>query len=262
MSPKRIFRLAFYASPTNDPRRRIHQLRDGDAFAEISFVLYSHGYEYGGLLLNPPPEEPGNASAVDVSFLTSSDLLVVNTRPPLDDFDSDDKKRVPSSSNNLERSIFVALKPYLAKCARTRVKLSEAVAHQLPERFGERAFIWFYENTTQKRHTDGSYKKFRGLAGKSWQTPDGPERTAFYLIRVPEVWEGGPGLLAAFGMSGTETLVWSYLLRTRFPEWILSNEFLMAEAMPSVLPQQPTDLSFASDWQVTPIIQLPFSRPR
>jgi hypothetical protein len=256
MSSKRIFRLAFHSSQSNDTRRRIHQLRDGDAFVEMSPVLYSEGYEYGGLLLNLPPGEAGKASTVDVSFLTSSDLLVMNTRPPMDDIEEEDKKRVPSSSTNLEQSIFDALKPYLAKCARSRVKLSETIARQLPEHFGERAYIWFHE------YTDGSYIKYRGLNDKSWQIPSGPNRTAFYLIRIPAIWEGGPGLLATFGMSGTETLVWSYLLRTRFPEWVLSHEFLMAEAVPGVIPQQPTDLSFADDWVVTPILQLPFSKPR
>jgi hypothetical protein len=254
MSSKRVFRLAFHSSHSNDLRRRIHQLRDGDAFVEISPVLYARGYEYGGLVLNLPPGESGKVYDVDVSFLTSSDLLVVNTRPPLHDVEEEDKKRVATSSTNLEEKLFDAVKSYLVKCARSRVKLSETMAGQLSEGYRDRAHIWFHE------YTDGSYIKYRGLHDKAWQTPSGPDRTAFYLIRIPEIWEGGPGLLVAFGMSGTETLVWSYLLRTRFPDWVLSYEFLIAEAVPGILPQQPSDLSFADSWEVTPILQLPFSR--
>ena len=58
-------------------------------------------------------------------------------------------------------------------------------------------------------------------------------------------------------MAGTETLVWNYLLRTRFPEWVGSYQFLMAEVLPGKLPQQPTDLTFANEWKVTPILRLP-----
>ena len=257
MSPKRIFRVAFHASPGKDIKRsRIHQLRDGDAFAEVSPLLYSAGYEYGGLLLNLPTSETDVPPEIDLSFLSSSDLLVVNTRPPLDDRDSEDKKRVPSSRTNLEDAMFEALRSYLATCARSRIRLSKAIARQLPESFRDRALIWFYE------YTNGTYYRYRWPDDDNWQKPGSPKRTAFYLIRIPAIWKGGPGLLVAFGMSGTDTLLWSYLLRTRFPEWILSHEFLMAEAVPGVIPRYPTDLSFAADWRVTPILQIPFTKAR
>jgi hypothetical protein len=147
------------------------------------------------------------------------------------------------------------LKAYFDKCARSRVRLSEKIARRLPEAFRQRADIRFHE------YTDGSYLSYRGYDDRFWQKRIDTNRTAFYLVRIPALWEGGPGLLAAFGMAGTETLVWCHLLRTRFPEWVGSYEFLMAEVVPGGLPQQPADLSFARGWGITPVLQIPFPRP-
>ncbi|HKC62405.1 MAG TPA: hypothetical protein VKB86_02150 [Pyrinomonadaceae bacterium] len=251
MSSKRIYRLAYHASQSKNLRFRIHQLRDGDAFAELAAVLYSRGYRYGGLFLNLPPDEPQQASPVDVSFLTSSDLLVLNTRPPLDDIEEDDKKRVPLGHTSLEADVFKALKLYFRTCARSHIKLSENVAEQLPADFRNRANIMF------RQCYDGSYLKYRGYGDRFWQKPVDERLTAFYLIQIPSLWKGGPGLLAAFGMAGTETLAWNYLLRTRFQKWVGAYQFIMAEVVPSKLPKQPTDLTFADGWKVRPIIRIP-----
>jgi hypothetical protein len=255
MSHKRIFRFAFHTSLSEISRFRIHQLRDGDAFAELSAVLYPRGYEYGGLMLNLPSDEK-NAPEVDVSHLTSSDLIVLNTRPPIDDLDMGVRHPVRCSNTNLEKLIFGAVKPqYFKICARSQVILSEAMAEQLPNNFKDRANILFHSSL------DGSYVKYRGLGDRFWQKPpDDQKRTAVYLIQIPALWEGGPRLLASYGMAGTETLGWNYLLRTRFQEWLDSYQFLMAEVLLSKLPDKPTDLSFADKWQVTPILPIPFSR--
>jgi hypothetical protein len=258
ISSKRIFRLAYHASQTRNSRFRIHQLRDADAFVELSAVLYSRGYEYGGLFLNLPPEREEKrwriqreARPVDVSSLTSGDLLVLNTRPPKHDRKEGDKKRVPSGDNSLEALIFEALKKYFKVCARSRILLSEEVADRLPEDYRNRAHIWF------RQSHDGSYLKYRGYADDFWQKPTNLSLTAFYLLQIPALWEDGPGLLNAFGMAGTETLVWNYLLRTRFPDWVGPYQFLMAEVLPGKLPRQPTDLTFADAWEVTPILSIP-----
>lgn len=253
MPPRRIFRFAYYTSLSDDLRRRIHQLRDGDAFSELAPVLYSREYVYGGLLLNFPPYKPRHAPPLDLSFLSPSDLLVVSTRPPIDDRKMANKRTVPESGSELELDVFSALKFYFKRCARSRVTLQAHIAQRLPDAFRERADIMFHQNT------DGTYMKYRPFTGGFWQKPNPPNATALYLARIPSAWENGPGLLAAFGMSGTDTLVWSYLLRTRFPEWLDSCAFVMAEVAPPPLPRHPTDLSFADGWEVTPILRLPLS---
>lgn len=250
MSPKRIFRFAYHTSQISDLRFRIHQLRDGDAFVQLSTALYSKGYEYGGLLLNLPSDEPTKAPQVDVSSLTSSDLVVLNTRPPIDDVKAEIKRPVRVSYTKLEDLIFAALKPrYLEWCDRSRIILSKASAEKLHSDFRNKADIVFHSSH------DSSYLRYRGYKEKLWQRPPADEkRTAVYLIQLPAIWPDGPGLLAAFGMAGTETLVWNYLLRTRFPKWLDSCQFLIAEILLRDLPDQPIDLSFADDWEVTPML--------
>src|SRR5438270_9800584 len=106
MPHERIFRLAYHTSLGKRSRFRIHQLRDGDAFAELSATLYPRGYQYGGLLLNLPSEKPPEPIPVDVSFLTSSDLVVLTTRPPIDDEEEGDKHYVRRSYTKFEQDIF------------------------------------------------------------------------------------------------------------------------------------------------------------
>jgi hypothetical protein len=265
MSPKRIFRMAYHTSLSKNSRFRIHQLRDGDAFSELSAVLYSRGYEYGGLLLNLPSEKPLEPHPVDISSLTSSDLVLLNTRPPIDDIEEEDKHLVRQSFTNFEAVIFNAVKPkYFEWCARSHIILSETLARQLPTGFRDRANMLFHQSR------DGSYIKHGEYASGSWRPPADQRLTAVFFIQIPALWEGGPGLLAAFGMAGIETLAWNYLLRTRFlrrgrqaaeeSDWLDSYSFLMAEVLPKKVPRKPTNLSFAEEWEVVPILRIPLTQ--
>jgi len=250
MSSKRLFRLAYHASQSKNVRFRIHQLRDGDAFSELAAALYTRGYRYGGLFLNLPPDEPEKELSVDVSSLTSADLLVLNTRPPIHDREEEVNRPVPESFTDLEKLIFQVLKRYFETCSRSHILMAQRLADRLPESFRNRANIMFRMNR------DASYIKYREYGDRLWQKPTVEGLTAVYLIQIPHLWENGPGLLVAFGMAGTETLVWNYLLRTKFPEWIDSHEFLMAEVLRGPLPTQPVNLSFADDWTIVPVLQV------
>ena len=265
MASKRIFRLAYHTSQSSDLRFRIHQLRDGDAFLELSAALYSRGYKYGGLLLNLPSEKPPDPYPVDVSFLTPSDLVILNTRPPIDDIEEEDKHLVRRSYTSLEDEIFKAVTArYFEKCARSHIVLSEALARQLPTEFKDRANMLFHQ------YNDGSYIAHGEYDTEPSQSPPNQKLTAVFLIQIPAIWEGGPGLLAAFGMAGIETLAWNYLLRTRFlrrgrqvaqkTDWLDSYQFLMAEVLLSRVPKKPTSLSFVEKWQVQPILSIPLAQ--
>lgn len=252
MPNKRLFRLAYHTSENKEGRFRFHQLRDGDAFVQLSPLLYERGYTFGGLLLNLPAKNRLQATHFDLAAFTSSDLIMLDTRPPMDDLDQKDNRRVPRSYNNLEDSIFEALRPYFKKCARSRIWLSETAAQNLPDAFKNRADIVFKENV------DASYKRFREYDPVSqWEKPQKSNMTAVFLIQVDELWEKGPGLLAVFGMTGTDTLVWHYLLRTRYPQWVGSSRFLMIEMETQAPPLSLTNLSFADDWKLSQIIQIP-----
>jgi hypothetical protein len=257
MSPKRIFRLAYHTSLSNRSRFRIHQLRDGDAFSELSAVLYSRGYEYGGLMLNLPSEKPSKPIPVDVSSLTSSDLVLLNTRPPIDDVEEEVKHLVRRSYSTFEEDIFKAVTArFFETCSRSHIILVEPLARQLPPEFKDRANMLFHQSR------DGSYIKHGEYPAGSFRPPADQRLTAVFYLHIPALWKDGPGLLAAFGMAGRETLAWNYLLRTRFLgwNWLDSYQFIMAEVLPGNVPRKPTDLSFAEEWKVVPILRIPLTQ--
>ena len=250
MSSKRVFRFAYHASQISDVRMRAHQLRDGDAFLELLPLLNQHGYQYEGLLLNPPSNKREEAPVVDISFLSTDDLIVLTTRPPLHDLKVRDKRLIRRSYTNLEELIFAAIKPkYLTRSARSRIVLSESIAQKLKPEFKNKADIVFHSSVSS------SYLRYRKSEDEPYHNhPGRDERTAVYLIQVPAVWPNGPKLLVSFAMAGTETLVWNHLLRTRFSDWLDAYEFLIAEVVLGPVPEKPVDLSFAKDWEVTPML--------
>ena len=249
MSSKRVFRFAYHASQISDVRMRAHQVRDGDAFLELLPLLNHRGYQYEGLLLNPPSEKREDAPVVDISFLSASDLIVLTTRPPLHDVEAGDKRPIRRSYTNLEDLVFDALRPkYLTYSARSRITLSESIAQTLKPDFKDKADIIFHSAV------GSSYVRYRSSHEQSYHNARGDKRTAVYLIQVPSIWPGGPKLLVSFAMAGTETLIWNHLLRTRFSDWLESYEFLIAELGLRPIPEKPFDLSFAEDWELTPML--------
>jgi hypothetical protein len=237
---KRLFHFSY---PTQQPRGELllHALRDGDAFAEIEAVLLKESYTYHGLILNFPAPDP----TVISPSLGPFDLVVLTTRPPSKyNFN---KKHIKMSGTGLEESILKVADQYFELHSRSLLKLSGDLAArlQLPDR-GEIEFSQ-YGGARYLRYRDPYNKKRKQY---KWQIP--PERTltaAFVLFT--RLWQGGPLFLNAFGMDGPTTLIWCYLLRTRFPELLRPHRFVMAELVAVPFPQRPSNLSFADNWDVS-----------
>src|SRR5436305_12890145 len=152
----RFFRFSYHAPKEEDRQLRPHQVRDGAAFAELTARLYSNGYDYGGLLLNYPADDLQQTVQIDTSFLRPDDLLVLTTRPPLDDEKHRDHKQLKRSHTSLEEQIFETLRRYFEICARSHIRLSRLVAEQLGN-FANRADIEFF----QKADALSSYKSYK-----------------------------------------------------------------------------------------------------
>ncbi len=260
--PKRLLRFAYCAEegvakrPEGVWRLLPHQLRDGDAFIELSPVLYSSGYSYGGLLLNFPSRMPGGAIEFDLTSLKSSDLLLLTTRPPIDDDPEEDQRFIDRGSTPLEQEILRHLRHGCFKqCSREVLALQPHLARQLPREYANRARIEFSKNV-RPSYPGATYKRLSRRHG-SQRPSDMQQRTAVYLLSTQQVWRGGPGLLTAFGMSGIETLAWAYLLRTKFAKLLSAPRFVMAEILIRAVPPKPNDLSFADDWEVTILLDVP-----
>lgn len=232
----------------------IHRLRDGDAYSEIAAELYARGYTYGGLLLNHPAKDPSKRTIVDTSFFTPSDLIVLTTRAPLDD-DEEDRKVVKRSGNSLERKLFRSLRKGFKVCARPMIQLTKRLAVRLPEEFAERAEIQFIV------YAGATYKRWRKHGRRHWGTPEQKNLTALYLLYVRHAWPDGPGLLTTFGMGGSESLLWAYLLRTKFPELLEldASKFVLAELETEEINLSPRDitLSFVDNWNVQILLNTP-----
>jgi hypothetical protein len=254
MPKRRFFRFGYYTPETKAGRGlRLHQLRDGDAFIELAAVLHEYGHEYGKLILNFPAPSAAPTTPVDTSFLTASDLLVLTTRPPLHDAVRQLKHPIRRSHTSLEDCVLTAFAAYFEVCARDQVKLAGPLAARLAADVADRSVIEFTMKSSAR------YSRLRKYADfERWQKAP-PARTSAYLIYTPPLWKDGPPLLATFGIGGPESLLWAYLLRTRFRDYVALDtpRFVMAEMHCQALPSSLHTLSFADDWHVDILLDIP-----
>jgi hypothetical protein len=268
--------LAYFYGLREGRTLKPHHVRDGAAFAELGVPLSRRGLEYGRLIPNGPPtpeefrerraELEGASSngrrnvedvvtymKIDDSFLKPRDVLVVPTRPPLNDLDHEDKVRSQPGFTTLEQKIFRACRPYLDVCSRSHVRLTPAVAERLPGVLADRA------NITFRQVKEPWYRDMARLGGRSRppSSSDPACRTAAYLLYLAEVESlHGADLLVAFGMSGTQTLVTSHLLRTDLAPLLDRPGFTMFEMTATNGPTATGGLEFADRWQMEVVLQM------
>lgn len=247
-SPKFI-RFGYYVTRRNGTPLQIQRLRDGATFSEISAILKEEGYSNGTTIFNWPLEitkKPGKY--VDTSFLKKKDLIVLTTRPPIHDKDTQSRKQVKKSDTLLERVIFKNLEDFLEICDREHVRIAETCADKFNKGFSDRAEIL--------------YKQYGGAAILDYKAYDDPRifkknprnKTMFYIINIPQIWNEGPGLFCFFGMRGLEAYFGAYLLRMKF--WRSLNfsfdkpRMVMLEITLGDAPDFPDTLGFVNDWKV------------
>ncbi len=247
----------FYFLPRKQPSRghKPPQTRDDLATHEVVAALLERGFRYGEPILNFPPAQNPNRLVqedelypVDVSFLDRGDFLLTLTRPPIRDIEYGDRKMIEPGNTDLERRIFKAWGKYLAIVARSHIKLQPHLHGQLRAGYESRRDMTF----RQKR--GGFYGGLNALDGKSHRPPPSTGLTAAFLLRVDELPGGGPGLINAFGMDALMTLVWAYRLRRDFAYLLERPGFVMVEMQSAPVPARPTNLRFANDWKIEPLI--------
>jgi len=244
MAP-RFFRFSYFTPSQKDRNLLVHQLRDADAALQVSSVLHDLGYQYGGLLLNPPGDRESKV-VIDDSFLHAGDLLLLTTRPPKDDESDRTRSRLQRSYTTLEYRIFECLEQYFYHCSRLEVVLTPSIASKLPKETAKKREIVF------RQHGGAFCESYSGR-----KQYDHPLTTIMYMTFTREAWSGGPGLLALFGMGGPETLIWAHLLRTRFQPLVCHRSFVMAEVTEQVIVPGETTLCFADRWKATILLEIP-----
>ncbi len=245
MSERRCYRFAYLMPGHKGREQPPFQLRDGDAALYLIDALGARGFRYGGPIINYPSERRV-VVPFDDGFLGENDLILMTTRPPMNDEDADDKKSIPRSYTQLEENLFTGpLGVYFRWCGRSEVILTSTAAEISPEIAKRRSLVF-------RQNGGAMYQSYSSpITGKSrrFKGPETP--TAAFLLYAEHAWPGGPALLAAFAMGGTETLVWCYQLATRYPHLLCTKPFVMAEMRTRTLPERPASMTFADSWEIT-----------
>jgi hypothetical protein len=238
----RVYHFAYLMRARDGRRLLPHQVRDATPALMIFDILRMQGYAYGSTILNYPMPRGTPTIEVDHTFLGRRDLLLLAGRPPMDDENWPLKRGLARSHTSLEDKVFASLRPCFREVARSHVWLADAFARACPRAVFEKASITFRQNA------GASYLYTN--SPDTWPKAADEDATAAYMVFQPEIWPGGPDVLAAFAMGGTETLGWAHLLRTRFAHLVGVPGFVMAEMITTPPPESTSDLSFVDEWRV------------
>ena len=232
-------RFAYSMPLRNEEEPNLSKIRDGAAFSEITAPLAKLGYEYGHIIFNPPfnPRKRMDLGKDRFRFIKPDDLIVLTTRPPLDDVKHGDKRLVRRSRSHLEEQIFAECRKYLRICARSHVQLAESVGARI-----KKADLVFHS------YKSARLKYYKGLADlRVKNAPKTSDIAIGFFLHTKAIPEYSCGLLASFGMGGRETLIWNRIVRTRYSEWLKRSAFIVAEFNLKTIPTNPVTLDFVDD---------------
>ncbi len=246
----RFYRITYSnCGPEDDAK--LFQGRDGLAFNELTAPLPALGYDFGTTIHFYSDDQ--RALGTFPAF-QPADLLVLPTRPPLTDRECliPPRKIIRNSRNELEKLIFRRLFKYFAYCTRKHVQLTAEAQKFLLTDVDRWKFIEFFENHRQDHPLGTALIQKHPLLRKKHH--DRPPSTVAFLVRSEALAgvDNTPGVkcgfLASFGMDGYSTLIWNHLVRTRYPHWLATPGFVMAELIfKQPIPTRPLTIEFAAD---------------
>lgn len=249
---RRMFRLT-YANVEKDEPPKLHRCRDGIAFDELGAALSTHGFSYATTLYFYPH---ARSAFTDFPRLNPADLIVLATRPPLDDPEGRDdparfgpRKIILRNGGELEQGVFDAVRRYIKFGTRKKIQLTpEAIETLRPEHRPRMSYLEFYENRGRGHFAAQIQQHLVGPGHAPVKPAAAHPSTIGYLIRTEQMPGAKCGLVVSFGMDGFSTLVWNRILRTRHPEWLHTPGFRMAELIfKRALPERALTPEFADD---------------
>ena len=257
----RLVHPLFYAMPRRDSTRGVHfhATRDRDANYELARALADQeNFSFGTSILNFPTTRRTSYTLVPerdlrhlpLPFVDDDDVILCTTRPPLSDGKSGDNKCVEPGNTDVERQMFRHWWRYVRKLSRAHLIFSDAAIEYLPHEMRNRAEITFFQQGCRYQHL-----KEPGDDGNRIRSPFG-QRTLAALLRLDELWPGGPGLVCAWGMNATATLAWCHLVRHRYPHLLQHRGLTAVELDPAPLPEHPATFEWTLDWQASPLLQI------
>lgn len=244
---------SFYDPRDHSRKRSVTRTRDLSAAWETSAALQERGYSLGEQFFNYPPPagaEP-NQLFIDVSRVVRADLMQSTTRPPLNDVQQGDRRRVPKGYTSLEVQTDIVWRLYFAILARSHVALHPWLHPHLPAGYENRRDMYFLQTG------NSNYKVLNACDGTGRRDFQGGRRTAAFLVNQPELWRGGPRFIGYFGMDGESTLAFARKLRRECPELLDRPGLHMVELESSPVPDRVPDLGWTEDWKLERLFSVP-----
>jgi len=258
MAKKRFVRFCYLSNESHGRERYPHMLRDESAVVELMPALGFLGFEYGGIFINWPiclpdgtPIEDTSVSDFDAINLGESDLLLLTTRPPINDKPLS-RKPLRKSGSALERQLFDALKKqYFEHCSRDEISLHESIGQTLKDEYQNRSTIGY-----EVKGQHAGYMDVSGGERKQKYEPWTQDMTSGFIIHDRLGNKRRP-FLVIFGMSGTMTLLLAHYLGKNpdiLDQALLKPSFTMIEVVRTgpILcekdPMRPFNLDFCLKW--------------
>ena len=239
----------------------LHMLRDSTACLFL-YELIKGKYNFGGVLYNIPPDVYFPEKKKDdlvfspLPNLSNNDLILLTTRPAMNDDKEIDKRWLLKSGLEFEKIVLQNMEKFFHYCSRQYIILSQEIKYD-----GLYRAIKFKLKIDARIACKADVKDLDSLEtickkNKSLKS----NKTVGYIVYIPELVNeslkeiGNPGLLSVFSLNGTMTLVWSYLVLTRYShlihEMISSKKprIILAEFSPELSNDViPNDLSSVVD---------------
>lgn len=257
MARRRLFWFGYHRPSRRDREVHPSQMRDGEAALCLADALVDHGFRFESPICNYPSEGP-DLIPFDMDMFDETDLILLATRPPMHDKLIGDRRGMDRSFTVLEETLFQGpLRMHFERCARSEVLLTHETARISAEIAARQSMLF-------RQNGGAGYQSYGAPCTRVWPRFErGETRSAAFLVYAEHAWPGGPAFLAAFGMGGTETLGWAYLLRTRFADLLCTTPFAMVELRPRG-PKLPQTLDFVESWDAELLGQAgrPRSAPR
>ena len=226
----------------------LHMLRDSTACLFLS-ELIKEKYNFGGVLYNIPPDiyfpekKKEDLVFLPLPNLSNNDLILHTTRPAMNDDEENDKRWLIKSGLELENIVLQNMEKFFDYCDRQHIILSKEIKYDGPYRaikFNLRidACIACKANVKDLHSLETICKKNK--SSKS-------NKTVGYIVYIPELVNenlkeiGTPGILSVFSLNGSMTLVWSYLVLTKFPNLI--NEIISSKKPRIILAEFSPEIS-------------------
>jgi hypothetical protein len=263
---RRFFRFG-YPCPVRPPKDPgFFQIRDGGAFMELAEPLRDYGWKFETLICNYPYREgegilvPGREK---FSFLAPGDCLVQTTRPPLNDHETRNRKRIQRSCSHLEKAVFGELRYFFDHICREQLRLSTRLIDRLVVVKGvskqEIVSRYHFRQTHDARIARTGTIDF---SRRDRVHDTGDYRSLGVFLHLPAIGGYGCRLIVSFGMGGLETQVWNGIIRKRFPEWLDRPGFVLAEMDLNRCPARPETFDFVETVPVRMILDEPFAMER